>query len=408
MSTTIEPGTDLVVIETLNALVVFAPGGVEDVLTRLEAQARAAATDASTPANRKHLTSLAYKVARSKTALDKLGKDLTDEWRMRTNAVNEERRTIRDRLVALADEVRAPLTAWENRDKARIEAHERALAEIPESPGYWTNESSSGDLRQRLAFLRAYPARDWEEFSQRAATVIANEIARTEAFLAQAEQIEAEAAEVARQAEEQRRVAAEEAARLQAEREAQIAAEAASRAQADAEAKAAQEAMQEATRVEAWRIAAEHAAAAQRAKIEQEAREAAAYAERERAAIEDRRLAEAEKSRAEAAALIARVEQAKADAAAISERVERDRLAAIAHAETDRQNAIEAERRRVATEQATAAREAEKRAANLAHQQKIHRDILAALALLDLTEDQGKAVITAIARGDVPHVKIEY
>ncbi len=334
MSEIIEPGTDLVVVETLNALTVFAPGGVEDVLARLEKQARAAATDASTPANRKHLTSLAYKVARSKTALDKLGKDLAADAYAQWKSVTAERAIIRDRLDALADEVRKPLTDWENKDKARIAAHEAALAAIPEGDAYWKSASPSADIRVRLEYLKNYPARDWEEFEYRFNYTIADEIARTTSFLMDTEAREAEAAELARLRVEDTERQRQEAARLQAEREARIAAEAAATAQAAA--------------------------------------------------------------------------KAKADAAEIAARVERDRLAAEQRAERSRQDAIEAERRRVATEQATTAREAEKRAANLAHQRKIHRDILAALALLDLTEDQAKAVITAIARGDVPHVSITY
>lgn len=398
--------SDLAIIEgtALNALTVFAPGGVEDVLTRLEQQARAEPTDISTVAGRKAIASLAYKVARSKTALDALGKGLTDEWRQRTDAVNAERRLIRERLDALADEVRQPLTDWENKDKARIAAHERALAAIPETPDYWTHPSSSAEIRQRLDYLLAYPERDWEEFSQRARAALTAEIASTEAYLAatlEREAAEAEAARLAAEEAERQRV---EAARLQAERGARIAAEAAEQARLAAEQKAAQEAAEAAQAAENARLEAERAAAAERARIEREAREAAEHAARERLAVEQR----------EAQALaVAREAEAKhaeavAQAAAVAERVERERVAALAEAERQRTEAIEVERRRQVEEQARAARDAEKRAANVAHKTRINREILAALMRLNLIEDEAKAVITAIARGEVPHVKIEY
>ena len=73
---------------------VFATGGVRALLDKIEREVRAVRTDISTPAGRDQVRSLAYKVARSKTALDAMGKGLTDEWRTRTDAVNAERRAL--------------------------------------------------------------------------------------------------------------------------------------------------------------------------------------------------------------------------------------------------------------------------------------------------------------------------
>ena len=52
--------------------------------------------------------------------------------------------------------------------------------------------------------------------------------------------------------------------------------------------------------------------------------------------------------------------------------------------------------------------EAEKRAKNRAHKGAVHREILVALALLNISEEAGKLLIAAIAKGAVPHVTIEY
>ena len=52
--------------------------------------------------------------------------------------------------------------------------------------------------------------------------------------------------------------------------------------------------------------------------------------------------------------------------------------------------------------------EAEKRAKNRAHQAAVHREILAALALLNISEEAGKLIIAAIAKGAVPHVSLQY
>jgi len=81
---------------------------------------------------------------------------------------------------------------------------------------------------------------------------------------------------------------------------------------------------------------------------------------------------------------------------------------AAAQAIRDQERAIEAERQRVAAQQKAELDEAEKRAKNRAHQGAIHREILAALALLNISEEAGKLLIAAIAKGAVPHVRIEY
>jgi len=335
---------------------VFAPGGVMALLARLEADVRAVKTDISTAIGREQVRSLAYKVTRSKTALDSMGKALTDEWRARTDAVNAERRTIRERLDALAEEVRRPLTAWEQAEKDRVAGHERALAEMVEAPGYGAMETPA-ELELRLSYLRSYPARDWREFAARAADTLAAEIERTERLLTAARKREAEAAELARLRAEEAERARQEAARLQAEREARIAAEAAEKAQRQAEERAAH----------AARVAAEQAEAERRA------------AERQRCEAEER---------------AARAEAAAAEAA---RRAEAERIAA-----------VEAERRRVAQAE-EAARQAEAaRAADRAHRGRVNKAAADALLSTGITEAQARLVVTAIVSGSVPNVSIRY
>lgn len=346
---------------------VFAPGGVRALLDKIEREVRAVRTDISTPAGRDQVRSLAYKVARSKTALDSMGKSLTDEWRARTDAVNAERRTIRDRLDALAEDVRRPLTAWEQAEKDRVAGHERALAEMVEAPGYGQAETSA-DLSLRLEWLRNQPRRDWQEFAARAADTLAAEIERTERLLVAAQKREAEAAELARLRAEEAERARQEAARQQAEREARIAAEAAERAQRQAEERAAH----------AARVAAEQAEAERRA---------------------------AEKQRREAEERAARAEAAAAEA---ERRAEAARVAAEQKAERDRAAAIEAERRRVAEAAERERREAEARAADRAHRGRINKAAADALVVAGLTDEQARLVITAIVAGSVPAVSIRY
>lgn len=58
------------------------------VLLQIEKQARAIVPDVSTATGRKAIASVAAKVARSKTALDEMGKNLTADLRQKVNAVD--------------------------------------------------------------------------------------------------------------------------------------------------------------------------------------------------------------------------------------------------------------------------------------------------------------------------------
>lgn len=374
------PNSALVTIETTDLVAVFTEtNGVEAILKRLEAdaRARAAGLDISTPNGRQEIASLARtKIARSKTALLSAGKKLTEDWRKQTAAVNADCKLIETRLDALRDEVRKPLTDWENAEKARIAEHEAALAAITEAPDYGQAESAT-EIQTRLDALLNYPARDWQEFAQRAERAIAAEIERTRTLLKAAQQREAEAAELARLRAEEERRRQEEAERQRKEREARIAAEAAERAKREAEEKAERE-----------RLAAERKA----------------QAEREAAARREREAQEA-------------VERAEAARKAAEERAERMRLEAERRAEQERQAAVEAERRRAAEEAERERREAEARARNVAHKKQVNGAALSALVLAISGAHSGtheeaaaiaKAVIVAIATNSIPHVTIQY
>lgn len=66
---------------------------------------------------------MAHKVARSKTYIDNAGKDLVAELKALPKQIDESRRVVRERLDALKDEVRRPLTEWEE-EQERIKAEE--------------------------------------------------------------------------------------------------------------------------------------------------------------------------------------------------------------------------------------------------------------------------------------------
>ena len=70
---------ELLVIEELKAVDVFKKGGIQPILDRIKEEVSAETPDISTPKGRARIASQAFKVAKSKSLLEKMGKDLTDE-----------------------------------------------------------------------------------------------------------------------------------------------------------------------------------------------------------------------------------------------------------------------------------------------------------------------------------------
>lgn len=133
---------DLVVIEKNNAMAVFTNNDqLDPLIEAIEKEARSLVPDVTTKKGRDAIASMAHKVARSKTYIDNAGKDLVAELKALPKQIDESRRIARERLDALKDEVRRPLTEWEaeqeriaaekaaEEERLRIEAEEKAALE---------------------------------------------------------------------------------------------------------------------------------------------------------------------------------------------------------------------------------------------------------------------------------------
>jgi hypothetical protein len=418
-----EPGestiTSLAVIETTSAALVYAPGALTALVDRLKQEVRAqlATLDVSIPKDKARIISLSARVATAKERLDEMGATLTEEHRAVVNAVNADRKIMRDDLAAFKVEVRKPVTDLENAEKERVAAHEQELQEIANAGPYTlTNWSvlSVEAMRDRLREIETGP-RDWQEFATRAAQTKAYAKAQIlqaieakeahEAAQIELDRLRAEAVERAiKEREEAAAKAAQEAAERRAAEQARIAREAAEREHQRIENERI-EAEARAKQAEAERIAAEERAARELAEAEHRAEVARIEAEdRERRAIaqERQRLADqqAEAERAAAAAEARRVAEAQA--------AQRRAQEAAAQAQRDQEAAIERERQRVAEEQRKELEEAEKRAKNRAHRLKIDNESLGAIVALDIPMDRAQDLLAAIAKGAVPHITISY
>lgn len=267
--------TDLVVIEKSSAMAVFTNNEqLDPIIEKIEKEARSLVPDVSTKKGRDAIASMAHKVARSKTYIDNAGKDLVAELKALPKQIDESRRIVRERLDALKDEVRRPLTEWEaeqerikaeeaakikaEEDRKRFESdHEIALL-MNEKHDREAKEKAEEAERQRLAHEEELKRQAAEQAKREAEEKAAAELAAAKKREEDAIAARAQAELLAKQAQER------------AEQEAKDAA-----AKAEAEKKAAIEAEQRKAQEEADRI-----------KREAEAKEAARLAEEKRIADE--------------------------------------------------------------------------------------------------------------------------
>ncbi|EOX0081845.1 hypothetical protein G3W18_08040 [Klebsiella pneumoniae] len=255
---------DLVVIEKKNAMAVFTNNDqLDPLIEAIEKEARSLVPDVTTKKGRDAIASMAHKVARSKTYIDNAGKDLVAELKALPKQIDESRRVVRERLDALKDEVRRPLTEWEA-EQERIKAEEAMNA------------------------LHAEALAMNEEFDRQLAARIESD---HEMALLMNDAFDREQAEKKAEAERQRIAREEEIKRLAEEKAKREAAEQAQR-EIDAAAAREREAILAKERAERERIEAQQRA-------EREQREAAERAEREKqAAVEaERRKAQEEADR---------------------------------------------------------------------------------------------------------------
>jgi colicin import membrane protein len=352
--------SDLITLDTIKAEELFAPGGVDKVLINVKERVTALNTfDPTTKDGRDAIKSLAYKIARTKTGLDDLGKEHVAELKRQAGIIDADRKTLRDTLDKLRDDVRKPVDDWEAGEQERIDRQAAALDVLSKIAQFDGPEPSLDEIDSAILALQGIGELVWDEdFAERAAQLkerarITLTTMRDATVRRAAEREELERLRAA-EAERQREVEAAAAAETQRKRDEEIAALAAAAAKAEKE-------------------AAERALA----ESEQRAREAAEDASRKLAAIEAQRQAERE---AEA---------------------ERLRVA--------QEAAAAAERQRIADAEAAEAEAARRREENTRHKKKINN--AAAGALVNhggLSEDAAKAAIVAIALKQVPNVTITY
>lgn len=333
-------------------------GGINELFERVAQEVRKEVPDITTKKGRDAIGSLAMKVSKSKKIIEDAGKALVAEQKAQIKLIDDDRIAVVRMFDSLRDEVLAPRDAWEQAEKDRVAKHENAIKDITD---FLLPENINVDaevLASNIRYLEKVPMGTmFEEYEEKIKIAKLETLEALRTALVIREKHEAEQAEL-------ERFRQLEQARLQREHEERIAQQAAEKARIDAEQKA-------------------------KAEIEKVEREKQEAIEREA------------KLKLEAEQAVLREKQMKEDA---------DRAAK--QAEIDKQKAIEAERIRIEQQQKAEAEHQAKlegqRKANIEHMRQINNDVLSALIKTGISEDQAKAIITMIAKNEVPYVNIKY
>jgi len=352
---------ELMPLENINAVAIFSDGGLDKLLEQIHTEAESHVPDLETDKGRKAIASIAAKVAKSKTYLDGLGKDMVAGWKSQAKVVDAERRKMRDDLDELKINIRKPLTDYEDAEKERKDNIQKVINSLIESGNDAVENYLSRDLQTMVDRKSEIESIDtstgFDELSDSATYFRKEAIEKLDTAIEKRKQHDLDQAEL-------EKLRAEAVERERKEREAQIIKE-------------------------------------REEREKQIALEAGEKAEKEKQqAIQDRKDAELRAKQLEEQAIKDKKE-AKDRAEFIEKQaIEREKLA-IENAEREAREKLEAEKK--------AEQEAQsKRERNTRHKAKINNEAVDALIKLKLTPDQSRKVVTAIAKGNIPNVTIAY
>jgi hypothetical protein len=348
----------------------FKSGGIDTVKSFLEnnfliysSEINAEVPQIDSEEGRKRIKALGAEINKKLAEVDSPMRDYLRDIKKQPKLIEAIAKENKEKFTKLRADILKPLEdaqQWQN-DKLEW------LAEIVQICA--SGNTDSEDLKQIIEQVESFDLDSvWPELKKK--FKVAHENALTTARVT-LERVEAQEAQEAELAELRRKAAAAE----QAERDRKVAEEAAENARKLEQQKAQKE------REDVERRAVE---AKQR---EEAAKQAEAKAIRDAELAEERRAQEVETAKQREA-------QAKIDAEAAAKR--------------QAEQAAAAERKAIADEEARQKQEAQQRENDKKHRTTINRRNLAVLLAMGISEDDGKRVITAIAKGELPDCRIYY
>lgn len=350
---------ELQVLEPKVIVAAFAKrGGTDELFDRIAQEVRSHVPDVTTKKGRDAIGSLAMKISKSKTVIEKYGKDLVAEQKAQIKLIDDDRISVVKKFDELRNEILAPRDAWEQAEKDRVAKHEGAIRAIKSLYDENTAFQELHVIRGSIFDLENFNIDEsFEEYEEQAKLAKFETLEKLRTALVACEKADAERAEL-------ERLRQADIERQQKERDEKIAREAADKARVEAEAKALADRKR-----------------AEQEKLEAEQREARLKLEKEQAELREQQLKQ--------------------------QAIKREK-----QAEIDRQNAVDAERLRIEQEAKAKAdaelKEQQAREANKAHKKKICNEALQGLMNLGVSEELGKQILQAIHKGEVSHVSIKF
>ncbi|EKP0260272.1 hypothetical protein JFQ93_001530 [Aeromonas sobria] len=351
--------TQLVVIEPASVNALFIDGiGLQEMLAAVRQQVTSIVPDASTIKGRKQIASLAHACSKFKVYGEGFGKELADELKAKPKKLDANRKIFRDYMDALKDEVRAPLTKFEEAEATRVADLQARLARIKAFNTAASTECAAADLQAMLLEVEQTALDDtWQELLPQATVAQELAVKRLSETLAARKKYEAEQEEL------------QELRKKQAEQD----------------------------RIERERLIAEQAAESARIQEEDRQRlEREAAQHREQEALRQTRVA------------IEREAQARCDAEAAELARQQAEANAAQQAEEAATRAAEQERQHIADEQRLKDEEDARRLADRDHRSRIHDAIMMDLIGLGIEEEKAINLIKHIAINKISHLTINY
>lgn len=141
-------------INDIDPALLFTDAGIRPLVAEVDRRIKEFVPDISTDEGRKGVASFAYAIARTKTTVDNLGKEYVAKLKDMPKKVDAVRKQWRDLLDIKKEQVRKPLTDWEQ-EQERIAAQEKLDAEIDQA---WKEAQDEYELRELRAQKEALEA----------------------------------------------------------------------------------------------------------------------------------------------------------------------------------------------------------------------------------------------------------
>ncbi|MBO7414004.1 MAG: hypothetical protein J6U20_10160 [Fibrobacter sp.] len=207
----------VIVVDQERLQTFFSDGkNLDEVYGHIEKMAKGLVADISTKEGVSQIKSCARQIASAKTKIDNLGKQVVAELKELPKIIDANRRNFRERMEALQDEIRRPVTEIEEREAEidRIKTvHQQLIG------------ADSATIKQNIESVKAIEltAEKWKESLEKATKAVTEEINALETMLKAAEKREAEERELEelrKKQEEAERIIREQKIREEAERKA--------------------------------------------------------------------------------------------------------------------------------------------------------------------------------------------